>query len=257
MFTRLKAFFSEMLGDGGRQELADQDILAEFKKRYHNFRLLLTANKKTLAIMSEMEQAMRGQFVFGMSFVRSQATAASVNVFRIVKHLSEIAPGKYDALFERLKDIQAQIAAVLARQPQTTATEILLPLERVGRDMSDQVGSKMANLGDIMNRLSLPVPASQVIYANFQYVSGVAASPGGAALSVDRLKILDTLISRLSSMKSEPLAAKEAPADLSADRIDALIQQYSAELHARSVAPAAPYAASSGIQPGMLFSLAA
>jgi pyruvate,water dikinase len=159
VFTRLKTIFSSLLGgDGPSQGLSDEDILAEFRKRYHNFRLLLTANKKTLGIMSEMEQALRGQFVFGMSFVRSQATAASVNVFRIVKHLSEIAPGKYDLLFERLKDIQAQIASVLDRQPRTEATELTLPLESVGRETSDQVGSKMANLGDIMTRVGLPVP---------------------------------------------------------------------------------------------------
>ncbi len=159
MITRIKDFFRDLFSEpASGQHLGDEAILAEFKKRYHNFRLLLTANKKTLAIMSEMEQAMRGQFVFGMSFVRSQATAASVNVFRIVKHLSEIAPGKYDALFERLKDIQAQIAAVLARQPETVATELVLPLEHVTREMSDQVGSKMAHLGDIMARLNLPVP---------------------------------------------------------------------------------------------------
>jgi len=177
VFTRLKAIFSDLFGQEQHQQLGDEEILAEFKKRYHNFRLLLTANKKTLAIMSEMEQALRGQFVFGMSFVRSQATAASVNVFRIVKHLSEIAPGKYDALFERLKDIQAQIAAVLARQPQTVATELLLPLEKVGREMSDQVGSKMANLGDIMTRLGLPVPAGFAItslaYTRFMEDTGL------------------------------------------------------------------------------------
>ena len=164
MFTRLKTFFSSLVGEDGRGKgMSDEEILAEFKKRYHNFRLLLTANKKTLGIMSEMEQALRGQFVFGMSFVRSQATAVSVNVFRIVKHLSEIAPGKYDLLFERLKDIQAQIAAVLDRQPRSEAMELTLPLEAVGREMADQVGSKMANLGDIMIRLSLPVPAGFAI----------------------------------------------------------------------------------------------
>jgi pyruvate,water dikinase len=166
VFTRLKALFSTLVGGSSQAgELADEEILAEFKKRYHAFRLLLTANKKTLAIMSEMEQALSGQFVFGMSFIRSRATAASVNVFRIVKHLSEIAPGKYDALFDRLKDIQAQIGAVLDRQPQTHATELTMPLEAVNRDLTDQVGSKMANLGDMMTRLDLPVPQGFAITA--------------------------------------------------------------------------------------------
>ncbi|GFK94072.1 Phosphoenolpyruvate synthase [Fundidesulfovibrio magnetotacticus] len=178
MFTRLKTFFSSLIGGHHQGEgMSDEEILAEFKKRYHNFRLLLTANKKTLMIMSEMEQALRGASVFGMSFVRSQATAASVNVYRIVKHLSEIAPGKYDALFERLKDIQAQIAAVLDRQPQTAATELVLPLEAVDRAHADQVGSKMANLGDIMARVGLPVPpgfaVTALAYSRFMRDTGL------------------------------------------------------------------------------------
>jgi len=160
VIARVKDFLSGLFGSGpgGGEPISDEAIQAEFKKRYHNFRLLLTANKKALGVMAEMENALRGQSAFGMSYVRSQATAASVNVFRIVKHLSEIAPGKYDALFERIKEIQTRIGVILARQNPTTATEFAIPLERVGRDMADQVGSKMANLGDLMTRLHLPVP---------------------------------------------------------------------------------------------------
>lgn len=106
-------------------------------------------------------------------------------------------------------------------------------------------------------RLSLPVPASQVIYANFEHVSGVAANAGGYSLSLDRLKMLDVLIDRLATMKKEPLAAREAPKDLSSERIDALIQQYSAELHAQALAPVLPYAPAPSMEPGLLFSLAA
>lgn len=207
MFTRLKTFFSSLVGgqDQG-QGLSDEEILAEFKKRYHNFRLLLTANKKTLGIMSEMEQALRGQFVFGMSFVRSQATAASVNVYRMVKHLSEIAPGKYDALFDSLKAIQARIAQVLDRRPLPAATRYALPLEEVCRDMSDQVGSKMANLGDIMSRLNLPVPAGFAVtalaYSRFMEQSGLKEEIDRLFLAVgadDHAKLLP-LCSRIQQM---------------------------------------------------------
>lgn len=178
MITRVRSLFRRLLGQGPcGPQLSDEAIQAEFRKRYHNFRLLLTANKKTLRIIAEMEEALRGGFVFGMAFVRSQATGASVNVFRIIKHLSEIAPGRYDGLFARLKAIQADIGQVLARQPQTMATELTLPLEAVSRDMSDQVGSKMANLGDIMARLQLPVPAGYAItslaYSRFMDDTGL------------------------------------------------------------------------------------
>lgn len=108
-------------------------------------------------------------------------------------------------------------------------------------------------------RISLPVPASQVLYANFRHVTGVAAPSGGAALSIDRLKILDVLLDRLSNIKSEPLAAREAPVGLTSERVDALIQQYSSELHVLAAAPkpALPYAKLPVVETGMLFSFAA
>jgi len=106
-------------------------------------------------------------------------------------------------------------------------------------------------------RVSLPVAASQVYYANFKHVMGSPAPEGQAALSIDRLKVLDTLIDRLQAVKEEPLAAREASPDLSTRRVDALIQQYGAELHALASAPAVPYAPRPSVESGMLFNLAA
>jgi hypothetical protein len=109
-------------------------------------------------------------------------------------------------------------------------------------------------------RATVPVLKSQALYANFSHVAGVAAQDGTAAYSIDKLHILDVLIGRLESVKSEPLAAAEAPSTLSPSRIDALIQQYGSEVHAIATAPALPYAPSASMtlaEPGMLFSMAA
>ena len=91
-------------------------------------------------------------------------------------------------------------------------------------------------------RLSLPVSPGQLLYSNFQHVSGVAAAPGEAVATIDRLKILDVLIESLSSMKTEPLAAAEKPSGLSNERLDAPIQQYGSELRSSAAAPVPPYA---------------
>ncbi|HTX72819.1 MAG TPA: hypothetical protein VMC79_08355 [Rectinemataceae bacterium] len=105
--------------------------------------------------------------------------------------------------------------------------------------------------------LSLPVLRSEALYANFEHVSGVPAEDGMAAYSVDKLHILEVLINQLESVKTQPLAALEAPKDLSSGRVDALIQQYGDEMHALASAPAIPYAARPEASPGALFSLAA
>ena len=129
-----------------------------FRARYHSFKLLLSANNRSLEIMADLEAALRGARTFGMSFVRANCTAVSVNVYRIIKNLDDLAPGKYGKLYERFNDIQERINQTLAQKRISTGQELVVPLAKVNREMTDQVGSKMANLGEIKNRIKVTVP---------------------------------------------------------------------------------------------------
>lgn len=104
-------------------------------------------------------------------------------------------------------------------------------------------------------RVAIPVPPSQLVYSYFKNVAGTS-NPDASAYSLDKLKILDTLIERLRSAKSKPAAEREAGA-LSDERIDALIQQYGKQLHDALVAAPTQYAKPAGVTPGMLVSVAA
>ncbi len=139
-----------------------EELRTAFKDRYHNFKVLLAANNKALEIMAEIEEALRGARPFGMSFVRANCTAVSVNVFRIVKNLDQLAPGKYRDLFDRFKEIQDRINLAVSQRRQPKAEKLVLSFEQIDMTMADQVGSKMANLGEVMKRLELPVPAGFV-----------------------------------------------------------------------------------------------
>ncbi|MBI5251307.1 MAG: pyruvate, water dikinase, partial [Desulfomonile tiedjei] len=141
------------------------ELRAAFSTRYHNFKLLLTANNKALEIMSDLEKALEGNQTFGMSFVRSNSTAVLVNVFRIIKNLDELAPGKYSELYGRFRVIQDSMNRVLTFKKMPKGDFLTLPLKSVTREMLDQVGSKMANVAEIKNEINLPVPSGFVISA--------------------------------------------------------------------------------------------
>ena len=89
----------QKLGMGKRAKslipLDAEALRTAFQTRYHNFKLLLSANNKALQIMSELEEVRKGDRPFGMSFIRANCTAVSVNVFRMVKCMEQLAPRKY------------------------------------------------------------------------------------------------------------------------------------------------------------------
>ncbi|MEN6484909.1 MAG: PEP/pyruvate-binding domain-containing protein [Syntrophobacteraceae bacterium] len=149
-------------------DLEIENLRTVFKARYHNFKLLLSANNKALEIMADMEDALRGTRPFGMSFVRANSTAVLVNVYRIIRNLDQLAPGKYHELYDNFKSIQEGIDQLLSGKKHTRETSLVFSLSRVNRHMADIVGSKMANLGDVFNELRLTVPRGFVISASAQ-----------------------------------------------------------------------------------------
>jgi pyruvate,water dikinase len=136
-----------------------------FQIRYFNFRLLLSANSKLLQIMSEMEEALKGNTPFGMSFIRAHCTAASVNVLRMVNSMDLLAPGKYADLHNSFKSIQGRIAEILSNKKEIAPGPLIISFRDLDKSKSDQAGNKMASLGEIRNRLGIKVPNGFVISA--------------------------------------------------------------------------------------------
>lgn len=151
--------------DGKLSEAEAEQLRAAFKARYLNFRLLLSANNKALEIMTDMEKALKGGFPFGISFVRANCTAVGVNVYRIIRNLDQLAPGKYLELYDQFKEIQENIHRELSRKKEPAGDSLVLFFDRIDKETADQVGSKMANLGEVRNRLSLTVPNGFVVTA--------------------------------------------------------------------------------------------
>ncbi|HUV49984.1 MAG TPA: PEP/pyruvate-binding domain-containing protein [Anaerolineae bacterium] len=164
----LKQFFKKLLKDDPKKvkhKVAVEDLRNAFTNRYLNFKTLLSTNNKVLELITDMEQTFSGSRTFGMSFIRANCTAISVNIYKIISCLNEIANDKYKELPRVLEDILLKIDRELQQKKLETGGELILLLEGIDKTMADHVGAKMANLGEVKNALGLPVPEGFVITA--------------------------------------------------------------------------------------------
>lgn len=164
--ARLFDYIRNIFSKKPKHEPAEVEALRiAFKDRYHNFKLLLNANNKSLEVMAGIEAALQGGRSFGMSFVRASYTAVSVNVFRMIKNLDGLSPGKYTELFNRFNEIKQNIDSFLTKKKEVKDERLLIPLDSIDKEMTDLVGNKMANLGEMKNRINLKVPGGFAITA--------------------------------------------------------------------------------------------
>lgn len=158
-----------LLGAGRTQAPVGEDdalrIGAEFRRRHTNFRLLLTAGKRLLSTLADMERAQADGRVFGMAFLRAGATAVMVNTFRMIKHLEALAPQSAANLRPRFAEVCARVEEILGRRKPPACGQLVYDLAGVGAAQADLVGARLAELGEIKNRLGLPVPPGFVVGA--------------------------------------------------------------------------------------------
>lgn len=102
-------------------------------------------------------------------------------------------------------------------------------------------------------KLYVPVSKSSLLYSHFDHVSGVAAEGGQSGVSISKIRILNSLIDRLSSIKNQP---KESITDISDEQADVLIEAYQKQI--QQAVTQTPYLFA-GAQPlaGEIFSMQA
>ncbi len=162
----IRRLLGRYLSRKNRNRPSDVEALRiDFKERYHAFKLLLSSNTKALDIMADMEQRLAGDHLFGMAFIRGACTAVSVNVFNMIKNLNTLSNDKYKELHDRFDVIQQKVDGLLVKDKDLKEQRLVIFLDSVNKEMAHSVGSKMANLGEIRNRLKLITPNGFVITA--------------------------------------------------------------------------------------------
>jgi len=157
ILTNLKKLFQALRGKTS-EGLEDQAIQEEFRKKYKHFQELLESNAELLKIVTDMEVKLRGETVYGMSYIRAQATRAVFHALRMAGSFEQLSGKQNPGLREKVEEIQNKIRDEVDSRKGFHCPDHVLPYTAITRDMVDAVGGKSANLGEILNRVGLPVP---------------------------------------------------------------------------------------------------
>ncbi len=168
MFNFLRRFLKE-----------EEDPQVRLREKFVSFRELLESNNQALAIMADMEEKLSEDFLFDRGYLEQQVERLRHHLSRIVAEMNHLSQDRYQDLIPIYQELQGEIDRELVTVPAIPETPYILPLQALTREKAAGVGGKMANLGEIKNRLGLAVPRGFAItasaYQAFIEQSGLAA----------------------------------------------------------------------------------
>lgn len=129
-----------------------------FRFRYTQFKELLVANSELLTTLSDIDDKLKGDTVFGVTYLKNQVNKSLKCSFQLVKCLNVMSGGKFHELFSVLERINIQIMEIIEEQKVDQAPCAVMPYSEITLKDADWVGGKSANLGEIVNKLNMSVP---------------------------------------------------------------------------------------------------
>ncbi len=131
---------------------------AVFRFKYTLFKELLAANSELFNILADMEEKLKGTHIFGASYIKNQVIRSMIQAFKMVKNLNVLSGNKYPQLYQVLDRINQEIKSITAEKKEFEPPFYVIPYSDILKKDADWVGGKSANLGEIQNCLSIPVP---------------------------------------------------------------------------------------------------
>jgi len=141
-----------------KSQPSKEDLNEVFRFKYSCFKDLLASNEDNLNIITDIEQKLLGQQIFGMAYVRTVSARTVFHTLRMIKSLNALSGNRYLPLFDALEGINIHIKAELEKKKELSATEFVLPYSRIDKEKVDWVGGKSANLGEVLTKVHLPIP---------------------------------------------------------------------------------------------------
>ncbi len=211
--TALKRAWQRLTKAGG-----GRPTQTELAEKYRHFQRLLAANNEVLALMTDMEEKLSGDYLFDFQYIRSSVDHLRDETMALVASLNNMGGNRYQNLTRVAEHILAEVEKVLNRRREIPLAPLVIAFADLNLSMAEVVGGKNANLGEVKNRTGLPVPPgfaiSSYAYKVFLEYNHLAEEITGL-LGRWSMEDLDTL-ARVSEELKAMIYAAEAPPELEA-----------------------------------------
>ncbi len=155
----LKEMYQSLRNRRGQPQSSSQSEMNElFRFRYTLFKELLSANSELLTLLSDIDEKLKGEQVFGFSYIKNQVNKSLQHAFQMVKSLNVMSGSKYRGLYSSLEQINNTIKNITDEHSIDHAPGNAVAYTHISLEDADWAGGKNANLGEILNKIGIPVP---------------------------------------------------------------------------------------------------
>ena len=141
-----------------RQAPSQAGLMEAFNSKYSNFKQILESNSELLKILADIEQKLQGPAAFGSSYLDAQTLRIAFHTSRMIDSLENLSGRPYPTLKTAFENILQILNRKQTVAPSQKTSDYTLEYREITRDLLNSVGGKNAALGDVMNRIKLPVP---------------------------------------------------------------------------------------------------
>ena len=138
------------------QEQSEKERL--FREKYEAFMTILAENEHALELMTELEKKYYSSELTSIPYLKNVIKNLSKSIRYVVDSLVQLSDGRYREVVDAFERIEAEIRQIITGKREPLYTPIIIPMDQLSKEFVDKAGTKMANLGELRNRIGVRVP---------------------------------------------------------------------------------------------------
>lgn len=206
----------------GKTEVTNPDtdrMLSSLREKFLNFNQLISLNRQLLRVISDLEEKSHGEYLFDINYVHQTVDEIVTGVGSLIDEMVAIGGDSYKPLHDRFKAINRDLDWILEGHREIEKSDYTIRYRKLNSQYINVTGSKNAQLGELANKLRLPVPHGFAItawaYKRFMDAGNLQTRISKRISSIN-IRRYDDLV-RFSAEIQRMIVTNPVPDDLSAD----------------------------------------